>query len=285
MTVTLPTSIDEAVAALAASPTALLLAGGTDTMVEVNAGAREVSSVVALRDVAELRTWKRDGDDVVLGAGLTYTDLLANELAALVPALAQAARTVGSPQIRNAGTLGGNLATASPAGDTLPVLAALDATVEIVGPTRRHVVPLSEFVLGPKRNALRPGELVVAVRLPVARGPQQYRKVGVRNAMVIAVASVALVIDADRRTVACALGSVGPMPLRAPSAERWAADRIDWDDVALPDPLSDARRFGQLVADAAQPIDDHRGTATYRRHAVAVLAERSMRTALEPAGS
>jgi len=261
MTVTLPTSIDEAVAALAASPTALLLAGGTDTMVEVNAGAREVSSVVALRDVAELRTWKRDGDDVVLGAGLTYTDLLANELAALVPALAQAARTVGSPQIRNAGTLGGNLATASPAGDTLPVLAALDATVEIVGPTRRHVVPLSEFVLGPKRNALRPGELVVAVRLPVARGPQQYR------------------------TVACALGSVGPMPLRAPRAERWAADRIDWDDVALPDPLSDARRFGQLVADAAQPIDDHRGTATYRRHAVAVLAERSMRTALEPAGS
>jgi len=285
MTVTLPTSIDEAVAALAASPTALLLAGGTDTMVEVNAGAREVSSIVALRDVAELRTWKRDGDDVVLGAGLTYTDLLGDELAALVPALAQAARTVGSPQIRNAGTLGGNLATASPAGDTLPVLAALDATVEVVGSTRRHAVALSEFVLGPKRNALQPGELVVAVRVPVVRGPQQYRKVGVRNAMVIAVASVALVIDAERHTVACALGSVGPVPLRAPSAERWAADRIHWGDLALPDSVSDARRFGQLVADAAQPIDDHRGTATYRRHAVAVLAERSMRTALGPAGS
>lgn len=285
MTVTLPTSIDEAVAALAARPTALVLAGGTDTMVEINAGVREVSSVIALRNVAELRAWRREGDDVVLGAGLTYTDLLEDELAALVPALAQAARTVGSPQIRNAGTIGGNIATASPAGDTLPVLAALDATVHVAAATGPHALPLSEFILGPKRNALQPGELVVAVRVPVARGPQQYRKVGVRNAMVIAVASVALVIDTDRRTVACALGSVGPVPLRAPGAERWVGDRINWNDLALPDPTGDARRFGELVGDAAQPIDDHRGTAAYRRHAIAVLAERSLRTALDPAGS
>ncbi|MDQ6698178.1 MAG: FAD binding domain-containing protein [Actinomycetota bacterium] len=284
MTVTLPASVDEAVAALAARPTALVLAGGTDAMVEVNAGAREVSSVVALRDVAELRIWRHDGADVVLGAGLTYTDLLDDALAALVPALAQAARTVGSPQIRNAGTIGGNLATASPAGDTLPVLAALDATVELVGTTGGRAMPVSEFILGPKRNALQPGELVVAVRVPVARGPQQYRKVGVRNAMVIAVASVALVVDADRRTVACALGSVGPVPLRAPDAERWVADRIDWDALALPEPDRDARRFGELVADASLPIDDHRGTAAYRRHAVAILAGRSLRTAIGPAG-
>lgn len=285
MTVTLPTSIDEAVGVLAASPTALVLAGGTDTMVEINGGAREVSSVVALRAVSELRTWRREGDDLVLGAGLTYTDLLADDLAPLVPALAQAARTVGSPQIRNAGTIGGNLVTASPAGDTLPVLAALDATVHIAGSAGRRALHLSEFVIGPKRNALRPGELVVAVRVPIVRGPQQYRKVGVRNAMVIAVASVALVVDPDQRAVACALGSVGPVQLRAPGAERWAADRIDWDQRALPDPIDDARRFGELVAEAAQPIDDHRGTAAYRRHAVAIMAGRSLRTALEPAGS
>lgn len=280
MSVALPTTIDEAVAALTTDPGALVLAGGTDAMVEINAGSRAVSRIIALRRVDALRTWRRDGDHVVLGAGLTYTDLLGPDLAALVPALAQAARTVGSPQIRNAGTIGGNLVTASPAGDTLPVLAALDALVDIATPDGTRQLPLAEFVVGPKRNALHPGELVVAVRVPVARGPQQYRKVGVRNAMVISVASLALVVDLDHRSVACALGSVGPVPLRAPGAEQWAADRIDWSSASLPDPAGDARRFGQLVAEHARPIDDHRGTASYRRHAVAVLAERSLRTAL-----
>lgn len=284
MTVTLPTTIEQAVLALADQPTALVLAGGTDAMVAINAGLSHVSSVVALRDVTELRRWRRDGDDVVLGAGLTYTDLLADDLAELVPALAQAARTVGSLQIRNAGTIGGNLVTASPAGDTLPVLAALDATVDIAGASGRRSLPLDQFVVGPKRNGLEPGELVVSVRVPVASGPQQYRKVGVRNAMVIAIASVALVVDTERRSVACALGSVGPVPLRTPEAERWAAAQIDWDTFTSPDLAGDARRFGALAARDAQPIDDHRGTAAYRRHAVAVLAARSLRTALDGTG-
>ncbi len=272
MTVLLPTTIDEAVAALA-DPGAQPLAGGTDFLVEINAGLRRPIVVVSLAGVRGLQGWEQTGDWMRLGAGVTYTEMLKPELAGLVPALAQAARTVGSPQIRNAGTVGGNLGTASPAGDTLPVLAALDAVVEVAGPGGRRDVPVGEFVTGPKRNALGPGELVTAVRLPVLRGHQEYRKVGVRNAMVIAVASLALAVDPDGRTVRCALGSVGPVPLRAPDAEAWLASRVDWDRMTVDDPR-DPPEFGRLVAAAARPIDDHRSTAGYRRHAVAVMAAR-----------
>jgi CO/xanthine dehydrogenase FAD-binding subunit len=273
MTVLLPTTIEEAVAALAA-PEAQVLAGGTDFMVEVNAGHRRPSAVVALARLAALRGWERTAGGVRLGAAVTYTEMLEPGLAALLPALAQAARTVGSPQIRNAGTIGGNLGTASPAGDTLPVLAALDAVVEVAGPGGQRDVPVSAFVTGPKRNALRPGELVVAVRLPVLGGHQEYRKVGVRNAMVIAIASLALAVDPEGRTVRCALGSVGPVPLRAEAAEAWLAARVDWDRLTAADP-ADLAHFAGLVAEAARPIDDHRSTAAYRRHAIRVLAERA----------
>ena len=143
--------------------------------------------------------------------------------------MAQAARTVGSPQIRNAGTIGGNLGTASPAGDTLPVLVALGATVEVASATARRALPIGEFLTGPKSTALVPGELIVSVRVPVAGGPQEYLKVGVRNAMVIAVASVAMVVDRDAGTVGVGLGSVGPTALSAPDACRVArrAGRLD----------------------------------------------------------
>jgi CO/xanthine dehydrogenase FAD-binding subunit len=273
MTVLLPTTIEEAVAALG-DPDAQLLAGGTDFMVEVNAGHRRPRVVVALARLAALRGWERTESGVRLGAAVTYAEMLEPDLAALLPALAQAARTVGSPQIRNAGTIGGNLATASPAGDTLPVLVALDAMVEVVGPGGQHDVPVSAFVTGPKRNALRSGELVVAVRLPVLGGHQEYRKVGVRNAMVIAIASLALAVDPDGRTVRCALGSVGPVPLRAGAAEAWLADRVDWDRLTIADPV-DLGYFAGLVAEATRPIDDHRSTASYRRHAIRVLAQRA----------
>ena len=273
MSVLQATSTDEAVSALADAD-AQALAGGTDFMVEVNDGHRRPKAVVALGGIAALRGWERSDGWVRLGAAVTYTEMLHRDLAGLLPALAQAARTVGSPQIRNAGTIGGNLATASPAGDTLPVLAALDAVVEVAGPDGVRDVPVAAFVTGPKRNALRPGELIVAVRLPVLRGHQEYRKVGVRNAMVIAVASLALAVDTDGRTVRCALGSVGPVPLRATEAESWLAGCVDWDRLALPDPACLAT-FAGLVAQAARPIDDHRSTAAYRRHAVGVLAGRA----------
>jgi CO/xanthine dehydrogenase FAD-binding subunit len=275
MSVQLPSTVDEVTAALAADPDAHVLAGGTDFMVEVNFGHRRPPSVVALRRVDELRGWSRTDDHVRLGACLTYTQAQEPELAALVPALAQASRTVGSPQIRNAGTIGGNVGTASPAGDALPVLAALDAEVEVASPKGRRTVALPDLVVGPKRTTLAPGEVITAVTVPVLRGPQEYLKVGTRNAMVISVADLALVVDLDGRTVRCALGSVGPTVLRADEAEAWIAERIDWDAGRLHD-VADAEGFGARVADAARPIDDHRSTAAYRRHAVGVLARRAL---------
>lgn len=275
---TIATSIDEACASLAAHPDALVLAGGTDLMVEVNRGVRTIGHVVAVDRIPELRGWSLEGDraDVLrLGAGTTCTDLAEPALASLVPALAQAARTVGSPQIRNAATLGGNLATASPAGDTLPVLAALDAEIELQSAGGARRLPLDEFVTGVKANALIPGELITVIRVPVLEGPQEFLKVGTRNAMVIAVTSLALVVDRPGRNVRIALGSVAPVPLRAVEAEVLVAERLDFENMASPD--SDlVDRFADLVADAARPIDDHRSSAAYRRHAVRVLARRAI---------
>lgn len=277
MTVILPASVDDAIAALASDRGAAVLAGGTDWMVGVNAGSPFPNTVVALARIEGLRRWSTDGVTVRLGAALTYRDLLQPALAPLIPGLAQAARTVGSPQIRNAGTLGGNLATASPAGDTLPVLVALEAEVELAGPAGLRIMSVEDFITGPKRTAIAPGELITAVVVPAARGPQEYLKVGVRNAMVVAVASLALVVDAAHRTVRVGLGSVGPVPLRARAAEdhlgahlRWVGDRPSVDVAA-------AEHFAVLVGDAARPIDDHRSTARYRRHAISVLARRALR--------
>jgi len=276
--VLVPTSLDAALEALAAHPDAHVLAGGTDLMVEVNYGHRRPQAVVVINRVAELRGWSQEPGGILrIGATTTYTDLLAPGIAAVAPALAAAARTVGSPQIRNAGTIGGNLATASPAGDTLPVLAALDAEVEIAGPTGDRRLPVLDLITGPKRTALLPGELIVAVRLAGAEpgDAQEYLKVGTRNAMVISVAGLALVFEPRRHRVRVALGSVGPGPLRAREAEAWAAKHIDWDGRT-----ADTAVFGALVAAAARPIDDHRSTADYRRHAVGVLAARALTRSL-----
>jgi CO/xanthine dehydrogenase FAD-binding subunit len=282
MTVLAPATVREVVTALHHDPELQLLAGGTDFMVEVNFGHRRPPGVISLHRVDELKGWRRDGDSIVLGAGLTYAEMERPPLAGLLPALAQAARTVGSPQIRNAGTLGGNLGTASPAGDTLPVLTALDATVVLEGSEGRREVPLTEFVVGVKRTTLAADEIVVASRVPVLRGPQEFLKVGTRNAMVISIVTVAVVVDLDRRTVRCGLGSVSPVPLRAHAAEAMVAPLVDWDAVRI----TDARaygRFGALAADASTPIDDQRGTAAYRRHAAAVCAARALRRTLPPA--
>lgn len=244
-------------------------------MVDLNYGRRRPSGILALRHVPELRGWRVEGDDVVLGAATTYTELMEPSLAAKVPALAEAARTVGSPQIRNTGTIGGNLATASPAGDTLPALFALDARIDVAATSGTRTVPVAEMVTGPKRNGLAPGELVTAVRVPAAAGPQEFLKVGVRNAMVIAIASCALVVDEPRRQVACALGSVGPVPVRDTAVEMWLTARVDWDGNRLSH-QSVVEGFGRRMAAAAQPIDDHRAPAGYRRYAVEILARRAL---------
>jgi len=279
VTTLVPLRLDDALRLLHELPEAHVLAGGTDLMVEVNYGHRRPPAIVAINRVADLRGWSMGSDGIVtIGAGTTYTDLLDPALGRLAPALAAAARTVGSPQIRNAGTIGGNLGTSSPAGDTLPVLAALDAEVDLRSATAERRIPLSELIVGPKRNTLLPGELIVGVRIAAAApdDSQEYLKVGTRNAMVIAVASCAVIVEPSRRRIRVGLGSVGPVPLRAPEAEAWAGDAIDWDRRTL----ADAAAFGAMVAAAARPIDDHRSTADYRRHAVGVLAARAVRRSL-----
>jgi CO/xanthine dehydrogenase FAD-binding subunit len=279
VTVLAPDRLADALVALDGDPARTVLAGGTDLMVDVNYGRHRPTDVLSLRRLAELRAWRVEvgpgGDEVVLGAAVSYTTLLGPELSGLLPALGQAARTVGSPQIRNTGTIGGNLATGSPAGDTLPVLVAHGATVELASAHGRRTLPVADLLVGPKVTALAPGELITAVRVPVVPGPGEFLKIGVRNAMVIAVANCALVVDTERRTLRCVLGSVGPVPVRDPEAERWAAARLDWDGGTPPDPAV-VDDFGRRLAAASRPIDDHRATADYRRHAVGVMARRAL---------
>jgi CO/xanthine dehydrogenase FAD-binding subunit len=279
MAVLIPTTLSEAVDALAEHPGATLLAGGTDVMVEVNAGHRQPSVVVALDRVTELRSWwlLDGGRTIRIGAGCTYAELERGDIARLLPALAQASRTVGSPQIRNAGTIGGNLGTCSPAGDALPVLFALDAVLRLTSVHGSRAVPVAEFMVGVKRNVLEPGELIEAIDLPVLEGWQGYAKVGVRNAMVIATASACLAVDVPTTSVRLALGSVAPTIVRCADAERYAVSNLEWSSTTLDDNI--ATTFGALAAAASAPIDDHRSTAAYRRHAVGVLAERLLRRA------
>lgn len=287
MPVLTPTTVAEVFAHLGQDSDALLLSGGTDLMVEINMGHRKAPDrVVALRQVEELRTWDEgssagDSAAVTIGAGLPYAEMEHGRLAELFPALAQAARTVGSPQIRAAGTLGGNLGTCSPAGDGLPVLYALDAVVHVRSQAGGREVPVAEFMVGVKKNVLAQGELITGVTLPARPGWQGYSKVGVRNAMVIATVSACLTMDRGRGAVSLALGAVGTTIIRCRAAEDWLAGELDLtaDRLEISDGV--AREFGQRAAADARPIDDHRSTAAYRSHAVGVLSGRLLRRAAE----
>jgi CO/xanthine dehydrogenase FAD-binding subunit len=266
----------DALAVKAERPDAVPIAGGTDLMVELNFDRRRPAALLDLNGVAELATWQRTGETVRIGAGVPFTRII-DELAEFVPGLAIASRTVGSPQIRNRGTLGGQLGTASPAGDALPPLVCVDAIVEIASVRGERTVPVREFFSGPKRNVLAADELVRAVQVQVADGPQQFSKVGTRNAMVISVCGFALSLHPPRQLVGTCIGSAGPTVLRAPEAEQFLQDELAglWESR---DDLADAvvARFGALASRAAQPIDDVRGTASYRRHAVGVMARRTL---------
>ena len=272
MTVVNAQSIDEALHALAELPEPRLVAGGTDMMVEVNFGRHKPGDVVSLRQVRELRSWHRNDDgSIFIGSGLPYKVMEEGELAMMFPALAQAARTVGSPQIRAAGTLGGNLGTCSPAGDGLPVLAALDAEVHLRSLSGERRVPFSQFMTGVKKNVARSDELITGVTIPMTVGFQAYAKVGVRNAMVIAIASACFVHDGSSNSVRLALGAVAPTIVRCTEAETYLDGVLA---KATPITSHELDRFKELAASAARPITDHRSTADYRRHAVTVLAKR-----------
>lgn len=285
MSVEVLSTLHEALQHLAARPDSLILGGGTDLMVELNSGHRRADAVVCVNRVRELRSWLHDpaARTVHLGAAVTYAEIMTEPLASLLPALAQAARTVGSPQIRHAATIGGNVATSSPAGDGLPVLAALEATVHIASATSTRHVPFAEFATGPKRNVLQPGELITGITVPVLDGYQGYTKVGVRNAMVIATATACLAVHVPARSIRLALGSVGPVIIRATDAESLAQQGVDWDHGSVSDDV--VARFVAAAGQAARPIDDHRSTAAYRRRAIEVLSGRLLRRAFDGSAS
>ena len=274
MRVDVARDLDRALDLLAERPTADVINGGTDLMVEINFGRKRPESVIAIDRVSELRDLARNGS-VTMGAGVTFTTMLERDCGSV--ALREAARTVGSPQIRNAGTIGGNVATSSPAGDALPVLAALDAKVHLRSKRGSRVVRFTDFMTGPKKNVRARDELVTAVEWDDA-GPQQvFMKVGTRNAMVIGVASLALVVDHENARVGIGLGSCGPTILTAPEAAKFASglfDEADWEPFAPSDAA--CAEFGAKVAAAARPIDDVRGTAAYRRHVLAVMGARAL---------
>ena len=227
-------------------------------MVELNFDRARPETLLNLNEVMELKGWSRENGTLRLGAALTYAEAMEEPLREELPALAEASRTVGSPQIRNRGTIGGNLGTASPAGDALPPLLVEGAEVEVASRRGRRRIPLRDFLVGPKRNALEPDELIVAAHLMPSGAHQTFMKIGPRNAMVIAVCSLALAADRERGELRASFGSAGPVPGLVVA------------------PLSNRASFPEQVAEAASPIDDVRGTAAYRRHALRVLTKRAL---------
>ncbi|QKG25798.1 FAD binding domain-containing protein [Actinomadura verrucosospora] len=270
-----PATWADALAAKRETPAALPIQGGTDVMVEINFDVHRPAALLDLNRVRELTEWDEVDGRLRIGAGVPYVRVI-GELGDRLPGLAQASRTVGSPQIRNRGSVGGNLGAASPAGDSHPPLLAGDAVIEAESAERGvRMIPATEFYLGVKRNALEPDELIRAIWIASAPGPQYFSKIGTRNAMVIAVCSFAVALHPAERRVGTGVGSAAPTPRRATAAEEFIASELDWDGRG---PLSDAaaQRFGELVREAAAPIDDVRGTAEYRRHALAVMARRTL---------
>jgi CO/xanthine dehydrogenase FAD-binding subunit len=273
-----PATMAEALAAKAEYPGALPITGGTDVMVEMNFDRQRPPALIDLTGIPELAQWDTDDGRVRIGAAVTYSRII-GELGDRLPGLAMAARTIGSPQIRNRGTVGGNLGAASPAGDSHPALLAADATIELQSEQGSRTVAAEKFYLGVKRNAARSDELISAIHLTPPSGPQQFSKIGTRNAMVISVAAFGLALHPDRKEVRTGVGSVAPTPRRAYDAETFLAAALDeaglWESRgALPDGLGD--EFGRQVSAAASPIDDVRGTAAYRLHSLAVMARRAL---------
>ncbi len=266
MTVFIPRSLQEATDLIAKHPDAHLLTGGTDLMVEVNFNHRRPEKVISLGKIEELHQVTINDDHVIIGAAVPYAQMEKGELGESLPALAEAARTVGSPQIRAAGSLGGNLGTCSPAGDSLPVLSATNSLVHLTSSSGTRLVPFSEFMTGPKRNSRQPHEIITAVTIPRTSGWQGYAKVGTRNAMVISVASACVVFHDDELRIA--LGSVGPTIIRCTDTENW------YQSLASKNASGVSLEIGSRASQESHPIDDHRSTADYRRHAIKVLAQR-----------
>jgi CO/xanthine dehydrogenase FAD-binding subunit len=252
-----PRSLGDALAALRDDPELRPLAGCTDLYVGLHFATEKAARFLDLSPLRALRGIRLRGDTLVLGALATYTDIRRSaDVARRLPILAEAAATVGSAQIQNRGTLGGNVANASPAGDTLPVLAAAEATVVLQSAAKTRRVPFDAFYTGYRRTAMRPGELIVAIEVPPVPGRQWFRKVGTRAAQAISKVVMAAVRAGEPRI---AFGSVAPTVVRARHAEAVLAGGGS---------ITDAQA---ALQDDIAPIDDLRSTATYRRRVAANL--------------
>jgi xanthine dehydrogenase small subunit len=252
-----PRSLDEALRMLRNDGPLVPLAGCTDLYVGFHFGTVGGRRFLDLQGVRELRGIRRRGDTLVIGALVTYTELIASPLVRRrLPILAEASRRVGSPQIQNRGTLGGNVANASPAGDTLPVLAVAEATIVLRSAHGERRVPFGSFYTGYRKTTMRSDELIVAVEVPPVEGRQWFRKVGTRAAQAISKVVMAAVRAPHPRV---ALGSVAPTVVRVPRTEAVLAGGGS---------LADAQA---VLVDEIQPIDDLRSTAAYRRRVSANL--------------
>ena len=267
-----PRSLDEALLQLTQTPDLRPLAGCTDLMVSEPEDRLELPGVLDLQGISELRGIEWRGETLEIGAVTAFSEIRQSpEVRQSFPALAEAASRIGGWQIQNRATLGGNMANASPAGDSLPVLLVLDAQVVLVGPEGKRSVPYRDFHLGYRQTALGPGEIIGWVRLP--RPPegatQFFRKVGTREAQAISkvvVALLASVSDGQISEYRLAAGSVAETPVRLTEVEEAMVGR------ALKPEVADLA--GHLAAQAVRPIDDVRSTAEYRRFALAQVVRR-----------
>ena len=258
-----PTSLDDALRLLRDEGPLVPLAGCTDLYVALNFGTLPASRFLNLWNLDELRAIGVAGGVLSIGALATYTDVIRSPLVRRrLPMLVAAAREVGGVQIQNRGTIGGNVANASPAGDTLPVLAAADAIVVLHSADGVRRVPFTAFYTGYRQSVRRPDELIVALEIPSSRGRQWFRKVGTRAAQAISKVVMAAVEPPGREAPRIAVGSVAPTVVRLPSTEAALAGGAS---------IEDAQR---ILLEEIAPIDDLRSTAEYRRRVAANLLAR-----------
>jgi CO/xanthine dehydrogenase FAD-binding subunit len=270
----IPETLAEAAAALDARPQARVIAGGTELMPDLVAGRKQPTGFVSLQRVAELRGVREEDGTLVIGAATPVVELIGLTQA---PALAAAAASLGTPQVRNLGTAGGNVMSALPFRNLLPALIALDAEIELTATAGTRRVPYRDFTRAPGETVRAPGEIVSAIHVPVLDGFQDYVKVGRRNAQFVAVSSAALVVDRAGRNVRLGFGNAAPTPVRAPAAEAHAAEHVDWEAGTLD--AAAAAECARLAAASVDPPDDHIASAAYRRHATGVLARRLLERA------
>jgi CO/xanthine dehydrogenase FAD-binding subunit len=269
-----PETLAEAAAALDARPEARVIAGGSELMPDLVAGRKQPTGFVSLQRVAELRGDRQEDGMLVIGAATPDVELVGLTEA---PALAAAAASHGTPQVRTHGTAGGNVMSALPFRNLLPALIALDAEIELAATSGTRRVPYRDFTRAPGETVRAPGEIVSAIRVPLLDGFQDYVKVGRRNAQFVAVSSAALVVDRAGRSVRLGFGNAAPTPVRAPAAEAYAAEHVDWDAGTLD--AAAAAECARLAAASVDPPDDFIASAAYRRHATGVLTRRLLERA------